>query len=111
MCPAAESPVLTNQPSTSAVENSVRPTHLIDTVINIPEEVPIADGNLEPQEHVVENNNTFIQNNAEIFVANVNGCAADRTISKKKVLNVIFTEDFYLTKFINFSPPQLMYLA
>jgi hypothetical protein len=39
VCPTPESPVLTNQPSTSAVENSVRPTHLIDTVINIPDEV------------------------------------------------------------------------
>jgi hypothetical protein len=70
VCPTAESPVLTNQPSTSAVENSVRPKHLIDTVVNIPYVDLIADGNLETQERVVENNNTFIQNNAEIFVAN-----------------------------------------
>jgi hypothetical protein len=70
VCPTAEAPVLTNQPSTSAVENSVRPTRFIDTNINIPNEDPIADGNLETQEHVVKKNNTFIQNNAEIFVAN-----------------------------------------
>jgi hypothetical protein len=70
VCPTTEAPVLTNQPSTSAVENSDRPTRLIDTVINIPNEDPIADGNLETQERVVKNNNTFIQNNAEIFVAN-----------------------------------------
>ena len=31
---------------------------------------PIADDNLETQDRVVENNNTFIQNKAEIFVAN-----------------------------------------
>ena len=86
VCPTAKSPVLTNQPSTSAVENSVRPTHLIDTVINIPDEVLIADGNLEPQERVVENNNTFIQNNAEIFVAN-DRSSAEITDSFFTVLN------------------------
>ena len=86
VCSTAKSPVLTNQPSTSAVENSVRPTHLIDTVINIPDEVLIADGNLEPQERVVENNNTFIQNNAEIFVAN-DRSSAEITDSFFTVLN------------------------
>ena len=70
LCSAAQSPVLTNQSSTSAVENSVRPTRLIDTVIYIPDIDLIADGNLENQECVVKNNNTCIQNNAEIFVAN-----------------------------------------
>jgi hypothetical protein len=70
VCSAAQSPVLTNQPSTSAVEYSVRPTRLIDTVIDIPNVDMIADGNLDTQHHVVENNKTSIQNNAESFVAN-----------------------------------------
>ena len=86
VCPTVEAPVLTNQPSTNAVENSVRPTHLIDTVINIPDVDPIADGNLETQERVIENNNTFIQNNAEIFVANDRN-SAEITDSFFTVLN------------------------
>jgi hypothetical protein len=60
-----------------------------------------------------EQNSTTLQRylNCLLWInVQLNGCAADRTISKKKVLNVIFTEDFYLTKFINFSPPQIMYL-
>ncbi len=86
MCPTAESSVLTNQPSTSAVENSVRPTHFTDTVISIPDVDLIADGNLETQERLVENNNTFIQNNAEIFVAN-DRSSAEITDSFFTVLN------------------------
>jgi hypothetical protein len=87
MCSTAEAPVLTNQPSTSAVENSVRPTRLIKTNINKPNEDPIADGNLETQERVVENNNTLIQNNAEIFVAN-DRSSAEITDSFFTVLNI-----------------------
>jgi hypothetical protein len=43
VCPTSEAPVLTNQPSKSALENYVRSTRLIETVINKPNEDPIAD--------------------------------------------------------------------
>jgi hypothetical protein len=59
---------------------------LIYTVINIPNGDLIADGNLETQERVVENNNTFIKNNAEICVTN-DRSSAEITDSFFTVLN------------------------